>query len=91
MKIYFLTFGGPSDDYHDAVKRLHNQAIEFNMFTKIYSYTEKDLMEDTEFFDKNSGCRFSRFKPSTCRVGMVSPFSAKKIRTRRGFMALVMS
>jgi hypothetical protein len=54
MKIFFLTFGGPSDDYHDAAERLRNQAIEFNMFTKIYSYTEKDLMEDTEFFDKNS-------------------------------------
>jgi hypothetical protein len=54
MKIHFLTFGGPSDNYHDAVKRIHNQAIEFNMFTNIYSFTEKDLMEDTEFFDKHS-------------------------------------
>ena len=54
MKIHFLTFGGPSDNYHDAVKRLHNQAIEFNMFSNIYAYTEKDLMEDTEFFNKNS-------------------------------------
>lgn len=54
MKIHFLTFGGPSANYHDAVKRLHNQAIEFNMFSNIYAYTEKDLMKDTEFFSKHS-------------------------------------
>jgi len=54
MKIHFLTFGGPSDNYHHAVKRIHNQAIEFNIFSNIYAYTEKDLMEDTEFFNKHS-------------------------------------
>jgi hypothetical protein len=54
MKIYFLTFGGPSDNYRDAVKRIHNQADEFNIFSKIYSFTEKDLIEDTEFFNKHS-------------------------------------
>ena len=44
INIYFLSFGGPTDNYIDAVNRICNQAIDFNLFKKIYKYTDKDLI-----------------------------------------------
>ena len=38
-KIFFLTFGGPSDNYHKAVQRLCKQATSFNIFDYVYGYT----------------------------------------------------
>lgn len=54
QKITFITFGGPTQNYHDAVARLCNQAKKFPMITKIIGYTEKDLHEDLDFW-KNHG------------------------------------
>lgn len=53
MSIYFLSFGGGSDDYNKALERIIKQAEEFNIFNKIIGLTEKDLIEDTEFWNKH--------------------------------------
>lgn len=54
MKIFFLTFGGPTKNYHDAVERLCNQAKQMNIFDEIIGMTEKDLQNDEEFWFKHS-------------------------------------
>ena len=53
MTIYFLSFGGSSDDYHKALERIIKQAEELNLFDNIKGLTEKDLIEDTEFWNKH--------------------------------------
>jgi len=50
---YFITFGGPTSNYHNAVNRICKQSEEFNVFDKIIGLTEKDLNNDTEFFNKH--------------------------------------
>jgi hypothetical protein len=52
-KIHFICFGGPNTIYHNAIKRLHNQALSFNLFDSITCYTEKDLMSDSTFWNKH--------------------------------------
>ena len=52
-RIHFVSFGGPSDNYHQALKRLHRQAIDFNVFSSFFVYTERELKEDTEFWKKH--------------------------------------
>ena len=47
---WFMTYGGPSENYHSAVKRICNEAIEFDVFDEIIGYTEKDLMADSSFW-----------------------------------------
>ena len=54
MKIFFLTFGGPLQNYHDAVKRLCEQAKNMEIFHEIIGLTEKDLINDNEFWNKHS-------------------------------------
>lgn len=51
--IYFLTFGGPTTNYHDAVKRICKQAESFRLFNKIFEYTDIDLKQDTVFWNKH--------------------------------------
>jgi hypothetical protein len=50
-KIYFITFGGPSQNYLDAVNRICNQATEFNIFDEIIGYTDSYLKADKDFWD----------------------------------------
>lgn len=52
-KKYLITFGGPTNNYHDAVNRICSQAKEFNTFDTIIAYTEEDLKNDKDFWDKN--------------------------------------
>jgi hypothetical protein len=52
-KIYFLTFGGPDENYHDTVNRLCNQAKKMEVFNEIIGLTEKDLHNDKEFWSKH--------------------------------------
>jgi len=54
MKTYFVTFGGPTQNFHDAVERICAQASYFGIFDEIIGYTEKDLIEDSEFWEKHS-------------------------------------
>jgi hypothetical protein len=49
-----MSFGGPSKNYHEGLNRICNQAKQFNIFDDIFSYTEKDLMDDLEFWNKHS-------------------------------------
>lgn len=54
MKLAFLTFGGGSDNYHGAVHRICNQAFQFGMFQYIYGFTENELIQDKEWWEKHS-------------------------------------
>ena len=50
---WFITFGGPSQNYHSAVKRVCNEASGFEVFDEIIGYTEKDLIADASFWGKH--------------------------------------
>jgi hypothetical protein len=50
MKIIFITFGGGNQPYRDSVKRICFQARKFNMFDKIYGFTDDDLRKDEAFW-----------------------------------------
>lgn len=54
LKTYFLTFGGPSENYHCAVKRILNQASYFNLFDEMIGLTDYDLKNDCHFWDQHS-------------------------------------
>lgn len=49
-KKYFLTFGAPNKNFHEAVNRLCIQANNTNLFNNIDGLTEKDLMNDKKFW-----------------------------------------
>lgn len=53
VKVIFLTFGGPTKNYYNAVKRISKEAKNTNLFDKIISYTDIDLKNDSEFWDKH--------------------------------------
>ena len=53
MSIYFITFGGPSPNYHNAVQRICSEAKQFTIFSKILGYTDIYLKNDTEFWSKH--------------------------------------
>ena len=42
---WFITFGGPTANYHNAVKRICNQASTLDVFDHIIGYTDKDLKD----------------------------------------------
>ena len=50
---WFITFGGPTEDYHSAVTRICREANEIGAFDHIIGYTEKDLMNDEAFWNKH--------------------------------------
>ena len=49
----FISFGGPTSDFHNTLKRICNEAKHFDYFDEIIGLTEKDLMGDTDFWNKN--------------------------------------
>ncbi|ATZ80605.1 hypothetical protein BMW23_0558 [Bodo saltans virus] len=53
MNIVFLTFGGEGEIYYHCVKRICEQAKQFDIFTKIIGYTDFDLKNDEIFWKKN--------------------------------------
>jgi len=53
MKLVFLTYGGLSNKWHNAVTRLCNQVKSFDMFDNIYGMTDIDLKNDDEFWNKH--------------------------------------
>lgn len=53
MKIIFITFGGGNQPYRDSVKRISHQAQKFNIFRKIYGFTDLDLQNDKKFWKKH--------------------------------------
>ena len=52
--IVFITFGAGGQNYYDAVERLTKQASNLNLFDKIIAYTDKDLINDNEFWTQHS-------------------------------------
>lgn len=51
--IYFLSFGGGTQYYYDAVDRICNQARKLNIFKEIFKITCNDLRNDIEFWNKH--------------------------------------
>ena len=49
--IYFLTFGGPTTEYHNCVDRLCNESLHFGCFDQITGMKETDLKEDFLFWN----------------------------------------
>lgn len=76
MKIYFLSFGGPSNDYHDAVERICKQAESFELFDKIIGLTETDLQNDEEFWTKHKD--FITSNPRGYGYWLWKPYIIKK-------------
>jgi hypothetical protein len=52
----FITFGGPTSNYHNSVKRICQEAKNSNFFDEIEWFTETDLQNDKFFWDKH--CNF---------------------------------
>jgi hypothetical protein len=50
----FITFCAGEKRYHDAAIRLMNQANKIELFDSGKCFTDEDLKEDTEFWDKHS-------------------------------------
>jgi len=53
-KKIFITFGAGNQNYYDAVDRLTEQASNLNIFDNIIGYTDKDLKNDTVFWNEHS-------------------------------------
>jgi hypothetical protein len=52
-KYHFITFGGNTQRYHNAVMRICKQAPLLRIFDTIKGYTEKYLQQDTDFWKKH--------------------------------------
>ena len=50
MRIVFLSFGGGSENYTEAVNRICEQAGEFKVFDKIYKFTHVELAKIRKFW-----------------------------------------
>jgi hypothetical protein len=59
--VYFISFGGPSNEYHNTLKRICGEAQKFAIFTKILGFTEIYLKNDVEFW--NTHGRFIESNP----------------------------
>lgn len=51
MKKKFITFGGPSQRYHDNVIRICKEVEEFDYFDEVLGFTENDLILDVPFWN----------------------------------------
>jgi hypothetical protein len=50
-KFWFITFGGPSENWHQAVERVKNDVDGLQIFDHIMGYTDLDLKTDPEFWN----------------------------------------
>ena len=53
-RVFFISFGGPSDNYHSAVRRIEHQARSCGMFTDVRGYTDADLRADERFWSRHA-------------------------------------
>jgi hypothetical protein len=53
IKKYFITFGGPSKRFHEAVNRIKREAEELGIYDKIIGYTDKELKDKNKFWKKH--------------------------------------
>ncbi len=51
--IYFVSFGGPSPNYHSAVQRICMEANQFHIFTRVFGYTDIYLKNDVDFWNQH--------------------------------------
>jgi hypothetical protein len=76
MNLHFLTFGGPTVQYHDAVNRICKQAEQFELFDNIIGLTETDLQHDNEFWAKHED--FINSNPRGYGYWLWKPYIIKK-------------
>ena len=53
IKLHFITFGGGSENYYQAVERLCGQVKSLEIFDSITGYTDKDIKSDEVFWNKH--------------------------------------
>lgn len=53
-KNWFITYGGPDTNYHDAVSRLTKEIDDIQTFDNIIGYTDLDLKNDNDFWSEHS-------------------------------------
>lgn len=53
QQIYFVTFAGPTANYHNALNRICFEAEQIKTFNKIIGYNEKNLINDKKFWNKH--------------------------------------
>ena len=53
LKKYFITFGGPTDNYHQTVNRICNETKAIGVFDQINGFTDLDLKNDYDFWSKH--------------------------------------
>lgn len=74
-KIYFLTFG--NELYYGALKRIKKEVEKFNIFEKIFIFTEKDLINYPEFWNIHK--EFIKKNPRFYGYSIWRPFLIKEI------------
>jgi hypothetical protein len=52
-KKVFITFGGPTSNFHNAVNRLCSEMSRFDYFDEIKGFTDNDLKQDPSFWGKH--------------------------------------
>jgi len=53
IKKKFITFGGPTQRFHNTVIRICEEARQLDFFDEIQGFTEQDLIKDQEFWQQN--------------------------------------
>ena len=53
QKIHFISFGGPTPNYHNTLHRVCYEAKAFGEFASIQGYTEEKLKSDLPFWNKH--------------------------------------
>lgn len=53
QKRVFISFGGPASNYHNRVHSIGEQAKSTSWFTDVHTFTEADLIKDSEFWGVN--------------------------------------
>lgn len=49
----FISFGGPTENYHNSLTRISEEAKQSNFFDYIHGFTEKDLKNNITFWEKH--------------------------------------
>lgn len=49
----FISFGGPSENYHNSLARISEEANNIKIFDYIHGFTEKDLKNDITFWENH--------------------------------------
>lgn len=72
----FLSFGGPTKAYHDAVARIGREAERFEVFDTVITATDETLRSDQDFWNKHG--RFVETSPKGYGYWIWKPWLVKK-------------